>query len=172
MLILSLLVGIVLLVLGRKVFWLFVAGIGYMAAFTLVTQLTEIQQEWLVIVIALAAGAVGALLAIFLQQVAVAVAGFLAGGYIVLGLLNMLELNLPTLSWVFALVGGAVGAIVALLLLDWALIFLSSLSGATIIVEALELRGLVATLVLVGAMVVGIIIQSALLDREQGDVPD
>ena len=172
MLILGLLVGIVLLVLGRKIFWLFVAGIGFVSAFTLVTQLTEIQQDWLVIVIALAAGAAGALLAIFLQQVAVAVAGFLAGGYIVLGLLNILELSLPTLSWVFALVGGAVGAIVALLLLDWALIFLSSLSGATIIVQSLELRGGLATLVLVAALLAGIFIQSALLDREQGEVPD
>ena len=172
MLILGLLVGIVLLVLGRKIFWLFVAGIGFVSAFTLVTQLTEIQQDWLVIVIALAAGAAGVLLDIFLQQVAVAVAGFLAGGYIVLGLLNILELSLPTLSWVFALVGGAVGAIVALLLLDWALIFLSSLSGATIIVQSLELRGGLATLVLVAALLAGIFIQSALLDREQGEVPD
>jgi hypothetical protein len=166
-LIFGLLVGILLLVLGRKIFWLFVAGIGFLTAFSLVTQLTEIQQDWLILIIALAAGAVGALLAIFMQQVAIAVGGFLAGGYIVLGLLTLLELNLPSLSWVIALVGGALGAILTLLLFDWALIFLSSLSGATVIVQSLELTGNLATIVLIVALLAGVFIQSALLDREQ-----
>jgi hypothetical protein len=169
--VLSLLVGVVLLVLGRKIFWMFVAGIGFLTTFSLVTQLTEIQQDWLVLLIALAAGAIGALLAIFLQQVAIAIAGFLAGGYIVLGLLRLLELDLPTLSWVIALVGGAIGAMLTLLLFDWALIFLSSLSGATVIVESLDLTGGLATIVLVAALLAGVFIQSALLDREQAASP-
>jgi hypothetical protein len=58
-----------------------------------------------------------------------------------------------------------------LLLFDWALIFLSSLSGATVIVESLDLTGGLATLVLVAALLAGVFIQSALLDREQAASP-
>ncbi len=82
--ILNLLVGILLLFLGRRIFWLFVGGVGFVAAIDLVSRLAMPWPTWLTLVVALAAGLVGALLAILLQEVAVGIAGFLAGGYIVL----------------------------------------------------------------------------------------
>ena len=61
--VIGVLAGIALLVLGRKLFWLFVGVVGFVAGAALATQLFEIQPDWLVIVFALGAGLLGALLA-------------------------------------------------------------------------------------------------------------
>ena len=56
--ILTILLGIVLLVSGRRLFWLTVAVVGFLAGLVLTVLLLEIQPEWLGWVIALAAGGV------------------------------------------------------------------------------------------------------------------
>ena len=54
------LAGGLLLVLGRKLFWLYVALLGFAAGLTVASQLFHIQQEWLQLVIGIAFGIVGA----------------------------------------------------------------------------------------------------------------
>ena len=161
--ILILLVAILLLFLGRQIFWLFVGGVGFVAAIDLVSRLATPWPIWLTLVVALAAGLVGALLAILLQEVAVGIAGFLAGGYIVLQVLELLGMPVSTLIWVLALVGAIVGAILALGLFDWALIVLSSLVGASIIARSFALAQPVMLLVFVVAAVVGIVVQARVM---------
>jgi hypothetical protein len=171
MLVLNILIGIVLLLWGRKVFWLFVAGIGFVVAMDLVTRLFVGPQAEAVTPIALVAGLVagviGALLAIFLQRVAVGIVGFLAGGYIVLSFLEIIGAGeMTTLSWVLAFVGGIIGLVLALVLLEWALIVLSSLSGAGLIAQSAGLNRSLAVLVFVIALIVGIVVQGEMLSRE------
>jgi hypothetical protein len=170
--VLKVLIGIVLLLVGRKLFWLFVAAMGFVVAMDLMVRLFPGPEAGAVTLVALVAGLVagviGALLAIFLQQVAVGVAGFLAGGYIVLNLLDVFGLGeMTVLAWVLALVGAVVGLIIALALLEWALIVLSSLSGAGLIAQSMDLSRPVAVLVFVVALVVGIVVQARML-REEG----
>jgi hypothetical protein len=92
-------VGIALLTLGRKLFWLFVGVAGFVLGFGLATQFLRGQPDWIVLVIALVAGLVGVLLALFLQRLAVGVAGFIAGGYILINLLNALGWQTGEVSW-------------------------------------------------------------------------
>jgi hypothetical protein len=171
MLVLEILIGIVLLLWGRKVFWLFVAGIGFVVAMDLVTRLFAGPQAETITLIALVAGLVagviGALLAIFLQRVAVGVAGFLAGGYIVLSFLEIMGAGeMTALSWVLAFVGGIIGLVLALVLLEWALIVLSSLSGAGLIAQSAGLNRSLAVLLFVVALIIGIVVQGRMLSRE------
>jgi hypothetical protein len=165
--VLQILIGIALLLLGRKLFWLFVAAIGFIVAMDLVMRLFPEVASLTVIVAGLLAGVLGALLAVFLQQVAVGLAGFLAGGYVVLALLKVFGVSeMTTLEWGLAIVGGIGGLILALALLDWTLIVLSSLSGASLIAQSmvgLE-RPLVALLFVV-ALAVGILVQGNMLMR-------
>jgi hypothetical protein len=86
MLIGRILAGALLLVLGRKLFWLFVAVVGFATGLMLATRFFQTQPEWLQLLIGIGFGLVGALLAYFFQEIAIAVAGFLAGGYIALSL--------------------------------------------------------------------------------------
>jgi len=171
MFVVKILIGIVLLLWGRKVFWLFVAGIGFVVAMDLVTRLLTGPQAETITLIALVAGLVagviGALLAIFLQRVAVGVAGFLAGGYIVLSFLEIVGAGeMTALSWVLAFVGGIIGLVLALVLLEWALIVLSSLSGAGLIAQSAGLNRSLAVLLFVVALIIGIVVQGRMLSRE------
>src|SRR3972149_5355253 len=131
------LAGGLLLVLGRKLFWLFVAILGFAAGLTAASRLFYVQPEWLQLVIGIAVGILGALLAYFLEKVAIAVAGFLGGAYIATSLAISLAGNIgpkgDVLNWVLFIVGGIVGAVLAVVLFDWALIILSSLVGALLI---------------------------------------
>ncbi len=159
--ILRLAVGAALLVLGRKLFWLFVAAVGFAAGWTVMSDLLHVQPEWLALVIALAAGVLGAVLATFVQKIAIGLAGFLAGAFLATGLVSMLNLAAASWAWLAFIVGGILGALLLGAAFDWALVGLSSLAGAMLVANALELSSTVHLLVLVGLFVLGVIIQSA-----------
>jgi len=163
-----LLVGAALLFLGRQLYWLFVAGVGFVVAVDLVPQLFEIETTIVILIIAAVVGVIGAFLAVLLQRVAVAVAGFLAGGYVVLAILDTMGLEIALIGWILALVGAILGAILTLLLFDWALIVLSSLAGAGLITRGLPLANTtIVAVVFVVLLALGIAIQAALLSRTE-----
>lgn len=167
MVVFNVLLGLVLLLLGHQVFWLFVGGIGFVTALELVERLALPWPNWLILVVAIVAGVIGALLAIFLQKVAIGLAGFLAGGYVILGFLDILGLQIPVLSWVLAFVAGVIGLVLAVALFDWALIILSSLSGAALIARSLDLNQPLPLLIFVIAAIVGIAVQASTMRRMQ-----
>ena len=79
MLFANFLVGGLLLGLGRKLFWFFVAASGFVAGLYIADRVLSIRPEWLVLVIGLVLGVIGAIAAVFIQKIAIGVAGFLAG---------------------------------------------------------------------------------------------
>src|SRR2546425_11285477 len=78
--ILSALIGAVILFFGRRLFWLCVAAVGFAAGVELAPHLVHEPSTLMALTFALVLGFVGALLALFLQKIAIAVVGFLAGG--------------------------------------------------------------------------------------------
>lgn len=166
-LIVSLLAGLIILLFGRQLFWLFVGIVGFIISFELATQYFAAQEEWMVLLIALVIGLLGALLAVFLQYAAVGVAGFLAGGYAVYALANNLDLlnQEQLLLWLLALVGGIIGAVLVLLLFDWALIILSASTGATLLVQPFAWDSAVKMLLVVVLIVIGVAFQAYQLSR-------
>ena len=151
--------GIALLTLGRKLFWLFVALIGFeIGAFVAARVFTQ-QPDWIVLVIAIAAGIVGALLAIFLQQVVIVLAGFVAGGYLSVALLDLFNLDFGWVALLAFVVGGMIGAALVALLFDWALIGLSSLAGALTLTQIFLPRHALALIAIVVLFVIGVAIQ-------------
>jgi hypothetical protein len=133
------LIGLVLLFAGRRLFWLFVACVGFASGYHYAQQMGGIHHPFLVLAFSIAAGAVGALIAIFFQKAAIVIAGFAAGGYIVLILSGQFA-GLPAqIFWLPYVVGGIIGAITLFFIFDWALIFLSTLIGATLIVQVTAL---------------------------------
>jgi hypothetical protein len=86
----AILVGGALLLFGRQLFWLFVGGTGFAAGMALAADAFQGPQEWVVLTIAILAGLIGALLATFLQRVAVGADRFLAGGYVLLNVASEL----------------------------------------------------------------------------------
>jgi hypothetical protein len=153
--------GAVLLVLGRKLYWLFVAIAGFYLGMELAKTLAADQPDWLIWTIAVAAGLIGAVLAMFLQRLGFALAGFYAGGY--LALLAVQRFAPGSFELAAFLIGGVVAAILAAALMDWAIIVVSCLVGATLIVSALGLQPQWSWLAYIALAVVGIVVQSRLM---------
>src|SRR5438094_5393585 len=159
------LIGIVILLFGRKLFWLCVAAVGFVAGVELAPHLVNEPSALLALTVAIVLGLIGALLALFLQKVAIAVLGFLAGGKLAGAIAAAFLIHYGQHSTIIFLVGGIVGAILLLALFDWALIVVSSLIGAHLIQSAVVLPATGSTIVFLGLAVVGIIVQAASLRR-------
>src|SRR4029077_2259551 len=74
------LVGVVILLFGRKLFWLCVAAVGFAAGVEVVPHLVQQPSPLLLLTSALVLGFIGALLALFLQKLAIGIVGFVSGG--------------------------------------------------------------------------------------------
>jgi hypothetical protein len=159
------LVGAALLFFGRKVFWLFVAGAGFVAGMSL-TASTFNGSELMSITVGLIVGLIAALLAVFVQRFAIGLAGFLAGGFIALQILPMLNLEGGWVPWLAFVLGGIIGVILVSAVLDWALIILSALAGASLLIGSLnppQALGVIAFIILVA---VGVLVQARELKSE------
>src|SRR3954470_4955781 len=163
---LVLLAGLVLLVAGRRLFWLFVGIVGFFAVYRWFEPHPGAPPSgpWL---LALLAGLVGIVLAIFLQRVAIALAGFFAGGWFAVQLLRLHMANPRGGALLVFVIAGVIAAILAMALFDLALVILSSLAGADLIVGALHPRPGVAKLLLLGLAVVGIAVQMGFTARRR-----
>jgi hypothetical protein len=159
--------GIALLLLGRRLFWLFVGALGFVAGVSFAPQFFPGQPEWVILIIALLAGLVGALLAVFLQGLAVAVSGFIAGGYLATSLMAMLGFGNDQIAWLPYVIGGIFGAILIVLLFDWALIILSSLVGSSLVVQSLQANQQTLTILFIILLIIGILIQASTLRRSR-----
>ena len=158
-------IGILLLFLGRKLFWLFVGVVGFLSGVQIGSQFLPADSRIGVLAIALALGLLGAVLAIFVQHLVVILAGFLAGAHLVIRVLTLYNWQSDQYVWWLALFGGILGGILALMLLDWALIIFSSLIGANLVSQALPFDQAATVLFVIVLATSGILIQSRLLQR-------
>lgn len=167
MAILRIIAGVAMLILGRQLFWLFVGGTGFILGAEIATRVLRMQNDVVVLIIALGLGVLGALVAIFLQQFAVAVAGFFAGGWIAVNLFDAFIPDATMMLTIAFIVGGIIGTALVVALFDCALIVLSSIAGASLITRALDLGGGIAVGAFVVLTVIGIAIQAGLLARKK-----
>jgi len=161
----GLLVGVALLFFGRKLFWLFIAAIGFAAGMDIAQQILHSPSPMVVLIIALAFGVLGAILSVSLQKVAIAVAGFIAGGRLAIGLAAAFYANHSEYSQMIFLIGGVLGAVLLLALFDWAMILLTSVEGARLISSVIVLPQLGCMLVLIVLIVIGVTAQGAMFRR-------
>src|SRR5215813_10822312 len=98
--IVSIVVGALILFFGRRLFWLFVAAVGFWMGVELTPYLLQHPPPWLAVVVALFLGVLGAVLAFILQKVAIAIAGFLVGGHLTTGFLAAFLHTPPQQSWI------------------------------------------------------------------------
>ena len=154
--------GLIVLTLGRKLFWLFVGLIGFAVGFHYGASVWQLQSQLLLIGIAVLMGIIGAVLAVFFQKIAVGLAGFVGGGFIALNLINLLGIRLDQIVWLPYLIGGVIGMLMLFFIFDWALILISSLAGASMITEALSLNPGLEIGLFLALVICGLVIQTAL----------
>jgi hypothetical protein len=161
------LVGVIILLFGRRLFWLCVAAVGFAAGVEIAPHLVQQPSPLLALSFALVLGIVGALLAIFLQKIAIAIAGFLSGGKLALALSAAFLGDAAQYYWISFIIGGILGAILLLVLFDWALIFLSSIVGAYLIQAVVALPPTGTTILFLVLAAVGVLVQAGALRRSR-----
>lgn len=151
---LALLLGAVLLVAGRRLFWALIGVAGFLAGMWLALEVLGPGSEGLRWIVAVVAGLIGIGLAKLFQKVAVGLAGFFLVGFAAVDLLDR-----PG-DWLVFTVAGVLGAILAGWLFEIALIVLSSYLGAALVIDGLDLP---ETALMLGVLfAVGILVQSSL----------
>jgi Domain of unknown function (DUF4203) len=160
--IINLVLGVVLLTTGKKLYWLFVAVVGFIIGLSLATQYVKLNPSWLVYVVALGGGIIGAILATFLQHLAIALAGFVVGGYGAYYLFSLLGKNPEPYNWLVFVIGGIVGLFLVASVFNWALYLLSAWAGATLVTEAIGLQAQLGLILFFVLFVLGMIIQAGL----------
>jgi len=165
----TLLVGLAVLLLGRRLFWLFVGAAGFAVGLHVAPAVLN-GPEWLMVVVALVLGILGAVLAIFFQWLAIGLAGFAAGVHGGIAAAAALGFSGQWL-WAVVFVAGIVVAALALWLLDPILILLSALVGAALLSPLAPVSATVRLWLFIGLAVVGIAIQVSLLAPPDGAAP-
>ena len=165
--IISVIIGAAILCFGRKLFWLFVAALGFAVGLEIAAYFMKEPPQWMTLLVALGCGIIGAILALLLQKIAIAIAGFVAGGRIAWALAAAFFVDHAHYRGITFLIGGIVGALLLLALFDWVLILLSSIEGAHLISSGVTLPEKGTMILFIALAVIGVIVQSSMFRRSR-----
>jgi len=158
--------GAALLLLGRKLFWLFIAVAGFYFGLMIAGRfLGNFEGAAVPIAVILAIG--GAVLGLFIQRLALSAAGFLIGGYLSLTLLAPETMEVGWSMAVLFIGGGLVGALLATLVFDWALVILTAFTGTLMIIKSLPFQPPMLTLLFAVLFLIGMAMQLGLLGQKR-----
>ena len=155
--VINLILGIGLLLAGRRLFWLFIAAAGFFAGVELVNRFWQ-GSEVVALLVGIVIGVLFALLAMGIKSIAISIAGFLLGGSAALSLASTFGFETGLL--ILYIIGGVAGLIFISAFFDWALIVISSFTGASIIADTINVNSAMAGLVFIALLIAGIVIQS------------
>jgi hypothetical protein len=156
--IVQLLAGAVLLLFGRRLFWLLVAALGFFLGLGLAETYLTIDNEMLRWGVALLTGLLAGLAMVFVQKFAIRAAGLMAAGYSAWWYLSLTWEPLEPWGWGVVAAMALLGMLIARTVFDFGLIFVSALAGATLVLDgfgpaASTSRWMFLVLVLVGVAV-------------------
>jgi len=157
---LEFILGVLLLLAGRKLFWLAVGIMGFLTGAYFAQEMLAPGNEWVVLAIAIGLGVLGAVFAVAFQWVGVLLMGFWGGGYLLMSLFPFMGDTGLSPSVLF-IIGGIIGALVIAMTFDLSLMVITSLVGASLIVP-LEVDASWQMILLIVLAIGGVIIQSSL----------
>ncbi|MGD8831049.1 MAG: hypothetical protein PVF57_10640, partial [Pseudomonadales bacterium] len=147
------------------VFWLAVGLVGFLFGVELGGAWFADQSDWIITLAAVGLGVLGMVMAIVLERVAIALAGFYAAAYVALivGRLSGHEV----LPFFVPIAAGVVGAIATALLTDPAIIALTALFGSAAAASAMDLDPIPRALAFAALALLGSLAQYAVLVRRR-----
>jgi hypothetical protein len=161
------LIGVILLIAGRKLYWFFSAVAGMIAGLYLGAVVLDASSQGWQIAFAVIGAILGAILAVGLQKLAIGLVGFVAGGYGALFLWQMLGLPDGRIELLPFILGGILAAVLVAVVFEYGLIALTSWGGATLISRELDLSGWLGAAVFFGLIIAGVVIQAVSLVAER-----
>jgi hypothetical protein len=164
---LTIALGAVLLLAGRKLYPILLAVVGFGVGWWLISELGlragtrfpyEIDQVGLLA--GVIAGVICAGLAFFVHRMVLGVVGFLTGALLALWAIQVWGLHFGGVEWLVVLLVGIFAALALRTLFSGALIVLSSLVGASLLAQGLAVTPEYALPTTLGLLLVGVLVQS------------
>lgn len=156
-------VGAILLLFGRKLYWLALGALGFLAGLFLVDKYMSLSGN-MELAVAAVMGLAGIVFAIFLQKLAVTLGGFALGALVAYYLATPFAEQLQYQIWWVALVGAVLGVCFAAFLFNAALVLVSAVLGGLLVASglagSLSLERTEETIAFVVATVIGVVIQT------------
>ncbi|MFZ2359689.1 MAG: DUF4203 domain-containing protein [Anaerolineae bacterium] len=159
--------GSVLLLAGRRLYWLLAGAAGFVLGMFLTQQLFSDASQTVLLFASLALGVLFAVLAVVGQRFIIGLVGFMAGGIGLSWLFTAFNFTpaepSTLLTFVIFIAGGIAGAFLLSRLFDLGLVLLSSLLGAELALRGLgqviDLPDTLGAIPLIVLMVIGIAVQ-------------
>jgi len=155
----NILIGIIFLIAGQKIFWFFIASLGFLFGFEFAATFFAGQAFWKTFFISVSCGLLGLVCALFLQELAIIITGFIAGGYIFLSLGNLLGWRVNEWWWLFFVASGITVSVLLAIFFNPVLIVLTSFIGALLIIQAVPFTPEMKILMFVILVASGILVQ-------------
>jgi hypothetical protein len=171
--ILTTMIGFAILATGRQIFWIFIAGLGFALGVIYGGQFFSEQPEWIILMIGVTMGSLGALLANYLQRLAGSIAGFATGWYLTDLLIGYSQPEWGSNLGALPITIGVLCGLSILVYFDWSAIILSAVAGAAIITAGVEAAEQTKFLLLGGFAFLGAFIQGIwyLQENRRGEIP-
>jgi len=160
------LMGLIVLLLGQRLFWLALGALAWVWGMNFLGHPLEDLGEGVVLLIAVVLAVVAGVIGRSRNPTSVAIAGFLSGSLMVSLLAELVGVDLGTAFWPVVAIAGVLGILVSLRVRPMALILLFSLCGALIIPISFELQrqgGPTGWLLFIVLAVVGFLVQTRVL---------
>lgn len=156
-------IGFITLTTGRQLYWLYAGGVAFVSTLIVAPVYFSLPMGENLFIISLGIGVIVGLLAALLGRVAAALALFLAGGYLLKSLPEILGWDRGDITLIFIIIAGLAAVLLAFTWFDFSLILLSSLTGASLIVQTINLSRFNTIIAYFGLVIFGIITQLILM---------
>lgn len=153
------LLGFLLLIAGSQLYWLFIAGMLFVAAGLLPVLFPDFYSGDNLLLYASVTAAIGVILSVPLKRVMVALAGLLAGVYLAVSIPDIFGFASLSYSWFILLITGIAGAALVTLSFGVGLIVLSSMTGAALLAQSVSLDFTSPLTIFISAWVIGLAAQ-------------
>ena len=168
MVILTTMVGFAVLVIGRQIFWIFVAGLGFALGMIYGGQYYSGQPDWMILLISSLLAILGALLAYTLQRLAAGIVGIATGWYLTNMILQYTQFQIGRFEEVAPILVGILCGLLLISYFDIGVIVLSSFAGAAIIVSGMSFSNRIELIFLFSLAFIGVGIQTIIFIQENG----
>lgn len=167
MVILTTMIGFAVLIMGRQILWIFIAGMGFALGMIYGEQYLVGQPSWMLLLISSLLAVVGALLAYTLQRLAAGLAGFATGWYLTNFMMAYLRADFGQYEFFVPIIVGIICSILIMTFYDWGVIILSSIAGSAIIVSGMSFKPQIEIGMLISFAIIGIMVQAILYFQEE-----
>ncbi len=161
--------GIIFLIAGYQLSWMFVAGVTALLMAHFMDQIQFVHSELERISYALSAALGGVLAIYFLRRVMITLAGFFSGGYLALSIPALYGWPIPLTPSQAFVVGGVLTAMLILASFAYGVILVTSLGGSILLVQNFAFSGLPRGAMFLVLAFIGFLIQMVMLQYANPD---